>query len=175
MLLVSFRSYVTMSFMQADCSLVYSPSRLPLNLLLIKKTCYYKKVPMLLCLSCKQPVHTSFRYYKNDPLLPCLSYKQLVHTSFRYYKNDPLLLCLSCKQTVHTSFRYYKNVPLLLCLSYKQPVPLSRIGRLTCLLNPLIHINFCSFSNIIFVSLLQNVYLCNHTKVVTHIKSGDLL
>ena len=108
---------------------------------------------MLLCLSCKQPVHTSFRYYKNDPLLPCLSYKQLVHTSFRYYK----------------------NVPLLLCLSYKQPVPLSRIGRFTSPLNPLIHINFCSFSNIIFVSLLQNVYLCNHTKVVTHIKSGDLL
>ena len=142
-----------MSFMQAECSLVYSPSRLPLNLLLIKKTCYYKKVPMLLCLSYKQTVHTSFRYYKNVLMLPCLSYKQLVHTSFRYYKNGPLLLCLS----------------------YKQPVPLSRIGRFTSLLNPLIHINFCSFSNIIFVSLLQNVYLCNHTKVVTHIKSGDLL
>ena len=120
-----------MSFMQAECSLVYSPGRLPLNLLLIKKTCYYKKVPML--------------------------------------------LCLSYKQTVHTSFRYYKNVPLLLCLSYKQPVPLSRIGRFTSLLNPLIHINFCSFSNIIFVSLLQNMYLCNQTKAVTHIKSGDLL
>ena len=164
-----------MSFMQAECSLVYSPSRLPLNLLLIKKTCYYKKVPMLLCLSYKQTVHTSFRYYKNVLMLPCLSYKQLVHTSFRYYKNVPLLLCLSCKQTVHTSFRYYKNVPLLLCLSYKQPVPLSRIGRFTSLLNPLIHINFCSFSNIIFVSLLQNVYLCNQTKAVTHIKSGDLL
>ena len=98
-----------MSFMQAECSLVYSPSRLPLNLLLIKKPCYYKKVPMLLC------------------------------------------------------------------LSYKQPVPLSRIGRFTSLLNPLIHINFCSFSNIIFVSLLQNMYLCNQTKAVTHIKSGDLL
>ena len=98
-----------MSFLQADCSHVDSPSRLLLNLLLIKKTCYHK------------------------------------------------------------------NVPLLLCLSYKQTVPLSRIGRFTSLLNPLIHINFCSFSNIIFVSLLQNVYLCNHTKVVTHIKSGDLL
>ena len=120
-----------MSFLQADCSLVDSPSRLLLNLLLIKKTCYHKNVP--------------------------------------------LLLCLSCKQTVHTSFRYYKNVPLLLCLTCKQPVPLSRIGRFTSLLNSLIHINFCSFSNIIFVSLLQNVYLCNQTKAVTHIKSGDLL
>ena len=142
-----------MSFMQAECSLVYSPSRLPLNLLLIKKTCYYKNGPLLLCLSCKQPVHTSFRYYKNVPLLLCLSYKQLVNSSTR----PPCLLTL------------------LPCLSYKQPVPLSRIGRFTSLLNPLIHINFCSFSNIIFVSLLQNVYLCNHTKVVTHIKSGDLL
>ena len=120
-----------MSFLQAECSLVYSPSRLPLNLLLIKKPCYYKKVPML--------------------------------------------LCLSYKLTVHTSFRYYKNVLMLPCLSYKQPVPLSRIGRFTSLLNPLIHINFCSFSNIIFVSLLQNVYLCNQTKAVTHIKLGDLL
>ena len=98
-----------MSFLQADCSHVDSPSRLLLNLLLIKKTCYYK------------------------------------------------------------------NVPLLLCLLDKQPVPLSRIGRFTSLLNPAIHINFCSFSNIIFVSLLQNVYLCNQTKAVTHIKSGDLL
>ena len=120
-----------MSFLQADCSHVDSPSRLLLNLLLIKKTCYYKNVP--------------------------------------------LLLCLSCKQTVHTSFRYYKNVLMLPCLSYKQPVPLSRIGRLTSPLNPLIHINFCSFSNIIFVSLLQNVYLCNQTKAVTRIKLGDLL
>ena len=48
-----------MSFLQADCSHVDSPSRLLLNLLLIKKTCYYKNVPLLLCLSCKQTVHTS--------------------------------------------------------------------------------------------------------------------
>ena len=130
---------------------------------------------MLLCLSCKQPVHTSFRYYKNVPLLLCLSYKQPVHTSFCYYKNVPLLLCLSYKQLVNSSTRPPCLLTLLPCLSYKQPVPLSRIGRFTSLLNPLIHINFCSFSNIIFVSLLQNVYLCNHTKVVTHIKSGDLL
>ena len=86
-----------------------------------------------------------------------------------------MLPCLLDKQPVPSSTRYYKNVPLLLCLSYKQPVPLSRIGRFTSLLNPLIHINFCSFSNIIFVSLLQNMYLCNQTKAVTHIKSGDLL
>ena len=120
-----------MSYLQAACSHVDSPSRLLLNLLLIKKTCYHKNVP--------------------------------------------LLLCLSYKQLVRLSARYYKNVPLLLCLSYKQPVPLSCIGRFTSLLNPLIHINFCSFSNIIFVSLLQNVYLCNQTKPVTRIKSGDLL
>ena len=160
--------------------------------------CYRSpSVPMLLCLSCKQPVHTSFRYYKNVPLLLCLSYKQPVHTSFCYYKNVPLLLCLSYKQLVNSSTRppclltlllclSYKQLvnsstrppcllTLLPCLSYKQPVPLSRIGRFTSLLNPLIHINFCSFSNIIFVSLLQNVYLCNQTKAVTHIKSGDLL
>ncbi len=48
-----------MSFLQADCSHVDSPSRLLLNLLLIKKTCYYKKVPMLPCLSYKQTVYSS--------------------------------------------------------------------------------------------------------------------
>ena len=130
---------------------------------------------MLLCLSYKQLVNSSTRQPCLLTLLLCLSYKQLVNSSTRPPCLLTLLLCLSYKQLVNSSTRPPCLLTLLPCLSYKQPVPLSRIGRFTSLLNPLIHINFCSFSNIIFVSLLQNVYLCNQTKAVTHIKSGDLL